>query len=70
MSVRKFYGFYLERLFKDRSVVWKGKSKINDSKFSISENFSRDTEFNRKNLYAIYKKRRTWRNRCTSKRFR
>ena len=42
--------------FKDKSVVWKGKSNITDSKFSISENFSRDTEYNRRKLYAIYKK--------------
>ena len=42
--------------FKDKSVVWKGKSNITDSRFSISENFSRDTENNRRKLYAIYKK--------------
>ena len=42
--------------FKDKSVVWKGKSNITDSMFSISENFSRDTEYNRRKLYAIYKK--------------
>ena len=42
--------------FQDKSVVWKGKSNITDNKFSISENFSRDTEFNRGKLYAIYKK--------------
>ena len=42
--------------FKDKSVVWKGKSNITDNKFSISENFSRDTEYNRRKLYAIYKK--------------
>ena len=42
--------------FKDKSVVWAGKSNLTDSRYSVNENFSRDTEYNRRKLFAIYKK--------------
>ena len=42
--------------FRDKSVVWQAKSKLLDKNYSISENFSRGTEFNRRKLYAVYKK--------------
>lgn len=41
---------------KDKSLVWNARSKITDYTCSISENFSNDTEYNRKKLYIIYKK--------------
>ena len=42
--------------YKDKAAVWKAKTKLTDSRYSISDNFSRGTEHNRRKLYAIYKK--------------
>ena len=36
--------------FEDKSVVWAGKSNLTDSRYSVNENFSRDTEYNRRKL--------------------
>ena len=39
----------------DKSTVWEARNKISDSSLFISENFSAETEFNRKKIYIIYK---------------
>ena len=47
------------RHYKDKMTVWAAKFKLTDHKFSVSDNFSRNTEFKRRKLYAIYKKAKT-----------
>ena len=47
------------RHYKDKMTVWDAKFKLTDNKFSVSDNFSRNTEFKRRKLYAIYKKAKT-----------
>ena len=42
--------------YKDKAAVWKAKTKLTDGRYSISDDFSRGTEYNRRKLYAIYKK--------------
>ena len=42
--------------YKDKLIVWDAKFKITDHRYFISDNFSRNTEFKRRKLYAIYKK--------------
>ena len=42
--------------FKDKSVVWDKRFELAGSEFSLSENYSRATEYNRQKLYAIFKK--------------
>ena len=42
--------------YKDKVIVWDAKFKLTDGRFSVSDNFSRDTEFKRRKLFAIYKK--------------
>ena len=42
--------------FKDKSVVWEKRFELAGSDYSLSENYSRATEFNRQKLYAIFKK--------------
>ena len=42
--------------FKDKSVVWEKRFELAGSEYSLSENYSRATEFNRQKLYAIFKK--------------
>ena len=37
-------------------MVWKAKTKLTDGSYSISDDFSRGTVYNRRKLYAIYKK--------------
>ena len=44
---------------KDKMTVWDAKFKLTDHKFSVSDNFSRNTEFKKRKLYAIYKKAKT-----------
>ena len=45
--------------YKDKVIVWDAKFKLTDHRFSVSDNFSRDTEFKRRKLFAIYKKAKT-----------
>ena len=45
--------------YKDKLIVWDAKFKLTDHRFSVSDNFSRDTEFRRRKLFAIYKKAKT-----------
>ena len=47
------------RDYKDKLTVWDVKFKLTDHKFSVSDNFSKNTEFKRRKLYAIYKKAKT-----------
>ena len=47
------------RDYKDKMTVWDAKFKLTDHKFSVSDNFSKNTEFKRRKLYAIYKKAKT-----------
>lgn len=42
--------------FSDRSMVWNARKHIGDPNVHISENFSYNTEYRRKKLYAIYRK--------------
>ena len=42
--------------YKDKLIVWDAKFKITDHRYFISENFSCNTEFKRRKLYAIHKK--------------
>lgn len=42
--------------FSDKTRVWNARRNITDPKVHINENFSSNTEFNRKKLYAIYRK--------------
>ena len=42
--------------FKDKSAVWEKRFELAGSEYSLSENYSRATEFNRQKLYAIFKK--------------
>ena len=42
--------------YKDKLIVWDAKFKITDHRYFISDNFSRNTEFKRRKLYAIHKK--------------
>ena len=45
--------------YKDKAIVWDAKFKLTDHRFSVSDNFSRDTEFKRRKLFPIYKKAKT-----------
>ena len=45
--------------YKDKMTVWDAKFKLTDHKLSVSDNFSKNTEFKRRKLYAIYKKAKT-----------
>ena len=45
--------------YKDKLIVWDAKFKLTDHRFSVSDNFSRDTEFRRRKLFAIHKKAKT-----------
>lgn len=40
----------------DKSMVWGARGQFTDASVFISENYSADTEFKRRKLYAIYKK--------------
>ena len=42
--------------FKDKSAVWEKRFELAGSNYSLSENYSRATEFNRQKLYAIFKR--------------
>ena len=42
--------------YKDKSAVWSMRSQLTGRDYSISENFSRGTEFNRQKLYPMFKK--------------
>ena len=42
--------------YKDKLIVWDAKFKFTDHRYFISDNFSRNTEFKRRKLYAIHKK--------------
>ena len=44
------------RDYKDKIVVWDVKFKLTDHKFSVSCNFSKNTDFKKRKLYAIYKR--------------
>ena len=46
--------------YKNKVIVWDAKFKLTDHRFSVSDNFSRDTEFKRRKLFAIYKKQKLW----------
>ena len=48
--------------YKDKLIVWDAKFKLTDHRFSVSDNFSRDTEFRRRKLFAIYKRPKLWTN--------
>ena len=41
--------------YADKSTVWAARNKNSDSSLFISENFSTETELNRKKIYIIYK---------------
>lgn len=43
------------RDYADKSMVWAARSNISNDSLFISENFSAETEYNRKKLYIIYK---------------
>ena len=36
-------------------ALWEKRFKLKGNSYSLSENFSRDTEFNRQKLYALFK---------------
>ena len=40
--------------YRDRQVVWNARAKLAKSNLTLSENFSKDTDFNRRKLYPIY----------------
>ena len=42
--------------YKDKSIVWVRRSQLTGREYSISENYSRGTEYNRQKLYPIFKK--------------
>ena len=42
--------------YKDKTTVWEKRFELTGNECSMSENYSRDTEFNRQKLYAIFKK--------------
>ena len=42
--------------FKYKSVVWEKRFELAGSEYSLSENYSRATEFNRQKLYAMFQK--------------
>ena len=42
--------------YKDKSTVWEKRFELKGHDYSLSENYSRDTEFNRQKLYALFKK--------------
>ena len=42
--------------YKDKSIVWDKRSQLTGREYSMSENFSRGTEYNRQKLYPIFKK--------------
>ena len=42
--------------YKDKVTVWDAKFKNTDHGYYISDNFSRNTEFKRRKLYAVHKK--------------
>ena len=42
--------------YKDKSIVWDRRSQLTGREYSMSENFSRGTEYNRQKLYPIFKK--------------
>ena len=42
--------------YKDKSMVWDKRSQLTGREYSMSENFSRGTEYNRQKLYPIFKK--------------
>ena len=42
--------------YKDETTVWEKRFELAGNECSMSENYSRDTEFNRQKLYAIFKK--------------
>ena len=46
--------------FRDKSVVWQAKSKLLDKNYSISENFSRGTEFNLRNSMQFIRELKVW----------
>ena len=39
--------------YKDKSMVWDKRSQLTGREYSMSENFSRGTEYNRQKLYPI-----------------
>ena len=41
--------------FGDRQQVWSARSKLAGTSYSVSENFTGETEYNRKKLYPIFK---------------
>ena len=41
--------------FGDRQHVWSARSKLAGTSYSVSENFTGETEYNRKKLYPIFK---------------
>ena len=42
--------------YHDKSLVWAARNKIGNVKLFMSENFSNETDFNRRKLYPIFKK--------------
>ena len=42
--------------YKDKSSVWEKRFELNGNDYSLSENISRDTEFNQQKLYPLFKK--------------
>ena len=42
--------------YRDKTTVWEKRFELTGNECSMSENYSRDTEFNRQKLYAIFKK--------------
>ena len=42
--------------YKDKSIVWDRRSQLTGREYSMSENFSRGTEYDRQKLYPIFKK--------------
>ena len=44
--------------YKDKSSVWEKRFELKGNTYSLSENFSRDTEFSRQKLHALFKKGR------------
>jgi len=42
--------------YSDKLLIWSARSKISAENMFLSENFSGDTEYNRRNLYPIFKK--------------
>ena len=43
--------------YKDKSTVWEKRFELKGHDYSLSENYSRDTEFNRQKLYVLFKKK-------------